>query len=115
MLAGQGPLLWNRVIDFPHPERRLQGTPQRLEHRYQHPQLWFLALSARPLRMVFSAHKQDFFQVISGLLRLYDAKGDYIEIRTSDAAISPSAFQGKFEGLQPVHKFLWWGAPIHLS
>ena len=54
----------------------------------------------------FAANKQEFFQVIEGLIRLHDAKTQsFIEIKAGKAGIIPPGFRGKFEVVEAVKKY----------
>ena len=96
-------------IDYPRPERLVQGNPQRLTHSmYEHPNMscgiWQCEVGAWQIK--FAENKQEFFQVIEGVVRLHHANSeDVIEISAGDAGIIPPAFVGTFEVVEAVKKY----------
>jgi uncharacterized cupin superfamily protein len=54
----------------------------------------------------FADNKQEFFQVIEGVVRIHDVKTDsYIEVSAGQAGIIPPAFVGTFEVIETVKKY----------
>ena len=56
-------------------------------------------------RIAFAADKEEFFAVLEGRVRLWDADGVAVEVRAGDAAVIPAGFRGEFEVCEPVRKF----------
>lgn len=107
-VAGQGQAYIEASIDHPRPERLISGNPQRTTHSlYEHPNMscgiWHCEVGA--WRIEFAANKQEFFQVIQGVVRLHDADGQAVEIRAGDAGIIPPSFVGVFEVVETVQKY----------
>lgn len=107
-LAGQGLSHADASIDHPRPERLISGNPQRTTHSlYEHPNMscgiWHCEVGA--WRIEFAANKQDFFQVIKGVVRLHDGKGDVVEVAAGHAGIIPPNFVGIFEVVEAVEKY----------
>lgn len=108
LIAGQGLVQVEACVDYPRPERLVAGNPKRLTYSiYEHPQmscgLWQCEVGA--WRIEFAANKQEFFQVIRGLVRLHDPHGGLIEIGAGQAGIIPPAFVGVFEVVEAVEKY----------
>ena len=108
LIAGQGRAQANVSVDYPRPDRLLQGNPKRETFAlYEHPNMdcgiWHCEVGA--WRIVFAPNKQEFFQVISGVVRIHDSKGQFIEVRAGQAGIIPPAFEGVFEVVEAVQKF----------
>ena len=108
-LAGYG-LTQNEItVDYPRPDRLIQGNPKRLTTElYDHPNMncgiWECEVGAWNIE--FAANKQEFFQVFEGSVRLHDAKtGEFVEIHAGDAGIIPPSFKGTFEVLEKVKKY----------
>ena len=108
-LAGQGQLSGEVSIDYPRPDRLIKGNPQRqTQSLYEHPNMncgfWHCEVGA--WKIVFANNKQEFFQVIEGVVRLHDATTQsYVEISAGDAGIIPPGFIGSFEVVQAVKKY----------
>ncbi len=107
-IAGQPSPTAATSIDYPRPERLVKGNPQRLTHAlYEHPNmscgLWQCEVGA--WRIEFAANKQEFFQVISGQVRLHSNDGSHQDIGAGDAGIIPPNFGGVFEVLESVTKY----------
>ncbi len=97
------------VFDRPRPDRLEHGNPLR--------QTWTLYESA-PLgtsvgiwacevgrwRIVFPAHKAEYFFVLEGHVRLHDSQGGFTDVRAGEGAVIPAGFEGAFEVLAPVRK-----------
>ena len=96
-------------IDYPRPERLVQGNPQRLTYSmYEHANMscgiWQCEVGAWNIK--FAENKQEFFQVIEGIVRLHHANSDeVIEIQAGNAGIIPPAFVGTFEVVEAVKKY----------
>ena len=109
-LAGQTQPLQNEAsIDYPRPDRLVKGNPQRLTYDlYTHPHMgcgiWQCEVGAWNIQ--FADNKQEFFQIIEGVVRIHDAKTDsYIEVSVGHAGIIPPAFVGTFEVIEAVKKY----------
>ena len=107
-IAGQGLAHAAATVDYPRPDRLVAGNPKRLTTSlYEHPNMscgiWHCDVGA--WRIVFADNKQEFFQVIQGIVRLHDADGQTVEIRAGDAGIIPPNFIGIFEVLEAVQKY----------
>ena len=107
-LAGHGLQSCTANIDHPRPERLISGNPQRTTHSlYEHPNMscgiWHCEVGA--WRIEFAANKQEFFQVIKGVVRLHDGKGDVVEVAAGHAGIIPPNFVGIFEVVEAVEKY----------
>ena len=109
-LAGQGQLSQGEAtIDYPRPDRLVKGNPERLTYSlYEHPHMscgiWQCEVGAWNIQ--FADNKQEFFQVIEGVVRIHDAKTDsYIEVSAGQAGIIPPAFVGTFEVIETVKKY----------
>lgn len=108
-LAGFGPTQAEASIDFPRPDRLVTGNPQRITtHLYQHPQMecgiWHCEVGA--WRIAFAQDKQEFFNVIEGMVRIHTAdQQQYIEVAAGEAGVIPPGFQGTFEVLEAVKKY----------
>ncbi len=109
-LAGQTQLLQDEPsIDYPQPDRLVKGNPQRLTHSlYEHPNMscgiWQCEVGA--WNIVFADNKQEFFQVIEGIVRLHDTENkSFVEILAGQAGIIPPSFVGTFEVIEAVKKY----------
>ena len=108
-LAGYGLTQSKATIDYPRPDRLVAGNPKRItQSLYEHPNMncgiWTCEVGAWNIQ--FAANKQEFFQVIEGLIRLHDAKTQsFIEIKAGKAGIIPPGFRGKFEVVEAVKKY----------
>ena len=96
------------TLDQPRADRRVAGAPLR--------QTW-LAHEAGPMsagiwecevgrwRIVFPSTKQEYFFVLSGRVRLHDARdGGFTEIGPGQGAVIPPDFEGEFEVVEAVRK-----------
>jgi uncharacterized cupin superfamily protein len=96
-------------LDRPRPERLQWGNPQR--------ETWTLYESADGQmssgiwacevgrwRIVFPAHKDEYFFVIEGHVRLHDQQGGCTDVLAGQGAVIPGGFEGAFEVLVPVRK-----------
>jgi len=108
-LAGHGLTQSEVTVDYPRPDRLVDGNPKRLtESLYEHPNMncgiWSCEVGA--WNIVFADNKQEFFQVIEGVVRLHDAnRQSFIEIKAGEAGIIPPGFKGKFEVVEAVRKY----------
>ena len=109
-LAGQGQLSKGEAtIDYPRPDRLVKGNPERLTYSlYEHPHMdcgiWKCEIGAWNIQ--FAENKQEFFQVIEGVVRIHDAKTNtFIQVTAGQAGIIPPAFVGTFEVLEAVKKY----------
>ena len=109
LLAGQGLTHAEKSIDYPRPDRLVQGNPQRKTYSlYEHPNMdcgiWHCEVGSWNIQ--FADNKQEFFQVIEGIVRIHDqATGTYIEVTAGNAGIIPPSFKGSFEVLEAVKKY----------
>lgn len=97
------------VEDHPAAERAIGTPPRRLTaERYvaDNGALSIGDWSCEPgaWRIAFHPGRHEFFQVISGRLRIVDAKGVAREFGPGDAGIIPAGFTGTFEVLERVSK-----------
>ena len=95
-------------IDYPRPDRLVSGNPQRITHSlYEHPNMccgiWECEVGS--WNIVFADDKQEFFNVIEGLVRIHDLTGNFIEVAAGQSGIIPPAFQGRFEVVEAVKKY----------
>ena len=109
-LAGQGQLSQGEAtIDYPRPDRLVKGNPERLTYSlYEHPHMscgiWQCEVGAWNIQ--FAENKQEFLQIIEGIVRIYDAKTNtFIEVTAGQAGIIPPAFVGTFEVIEAVKKY----------
>ncbi|MDR2060748.1 MAG: cupin domain-containing protein [Acinetobacter sp.] len=109
-LAGFGHLIQSEAsIDYPRPDRLVQGNPERLTYDlYEHPHMdcgiWHCEVGAWKIQ--FAENKQEFFQIIEGMVRIHDAKtNSFIEVTAGNAGIIPPAFAGTFEVVEAVKKY----------
>lgn len=109
-LAGQTQPLQNEAsIDFPRSDRLVRGNPERLTYSlYEHPHMdcgiWKCEIGAWNIQ--FADNKQEFFQIIEGIVRIHDAKtNSFIEVTAGHAGIIPPAFVGTFEVVEAVKKY----------
>lgn len=107
-LAGHG--LTNSEIseDYPRAGRLVKGNPKRLtQSLYDHPNMncgiWQCEVGAWNIQ--FADNKQEFFQIIEGVVRLHDANGQSLEIKAGEAGIIPPSFIGTFEVIETVKKY----------
>ncbi|WP_174874535.1 cupin domain-containing protein [Vogesella oryzae] len=97
-------------IDYPKPERLLEGNPRRQTWSgYDSPDgvlaagIWCCETGA--WRIAFSPEKEEFFCVMSGRVRLSNMMGEHWEVGPSEAAVIPAGFNGVFQVLEPVRKY----------
>ncbi len=108
-LAGQGLTRSEVSVDYPRPDRLVKGNPKRLTYGlYEHPNMscgiWQCEVGAWNIQ--FAENKQEFFQVIEGVVRLHDAKtNSFVEITAGDAGVIPPGFVGTFEVVEAVKKY----------
>ena len=108
-IAGQGLGQAEESIDYPRSDRLVKGNPKRLtQSAYQHPSMdcgiWQCEVGA--WNIVFAENKQEFFQIIEGIVRLHDAqRQSFVEIKAGEAGIIPPGFIGAFEVVEAVKKY----------
>lgn len=108
-LAGQGLLNSETTIDYPRPDRLVQGNPKRsTQSLYEHPNMncgiWSCEIGA--WNIVFSDTKQEFFNIIEGVVHLHHtATNTFIKIQAGEAGIIPPGFIGTFEVIETVKKY----------
>ncbi|HJF28524.1 cupin domain-containing protein [Acinetobacter bohemicus] len=108
-IAGQGLSQTEASVDYPRPERLVQGNPKRLTYSaYEHPHMdcgiWNCEVGAWNIQ--FAENKQEFFQVIEGVVRIHDTQNQsFIEVKAGEAGIIPPAFTGTFEVVEAVKKY----------
>jgi uncharacterized protein len=108
-LAGYGLTEGEMSVDFPRTDRLVRGNPKRLtESLYEHPHMncgiWQCEIGAWHIQ--FANNKQEFFQIIEGVVRLHDQKTQtFIEIKAGEAGIIPPGFAGTFEVVETVKKY----------
>lgn len=108
-LAGHGLTESEQKIDYPRPDRLVEGNPKRQTlSLYEHPHMgcgiWQCEIGAWNIQ--FPDNKQEFFQVIEGVIRIHDARTQtYIEVSAGNAGIIPPNFIGTFEVLEAVKKY----------
>ncbi|WP_273777179.1 cupin domain-containing protein [Acinetobacter sp. GSS19] len=108
-LAGQGLTQSEVSVDYPRPDRLVKGNPQRLTFSlYEHPHMncgiWQCEVGAWNIQ--FADNKQEFFQVIEGVVRLHDRETQtFVEITAGDAGVIPPGFVGTFEVVEAVKKY----------
>ncbi len=107
-IAGIGKPQSNNSIDYPRPERLVKGNPERhTQSLYEHPNMncGFWQCEVGAWRIEFADNKQEFFQVIEGVVHLHDMDGQYIEVLAGQAGIIPPGFKGIFEVIEAVNKY----------
>jgi uncharacterized cupin superfamily protein len=90
-------------------ERRLHGDPrfETLNH-YTDPTgqffsgVWSGGVGA--WRVVYSAHEEEFCQLLEGEVLLTDADGAQTRLKAGDAFVVPGGYEGVWENLTPVKK-----------
>ena len=108
-LAGHGLTQSEATVDYPRPDRLVAGNPKRMtQSLYEHPNMncgiWTCEVGAWNIQ--FAANKQEFFQVIEGVVRIHDkATGTYIEVSAGNSGIIPPGFTGTFEVVEAVKKY----------
>ena len=107
-LAGQGLTQAESSIDYPRPDRLVQGNPKReTQSLYAHPNMdcgvWQCEVGAWNIH--FADNKQEFFQIIEGVVRIHDQEGTYIEVKAGNAGVIPPGFIGTFEVVEAVKKY----------
>ncbi len=108
-LAGQGLTSSETTVDYPRPDRLVKGNPKRLTTSlYEHPNMncgiWQCEVGA--WNIVFADNKQEFFNIIEGIVRIHNAENDsFIEVKAGEAGIIPPSFKGTFEVIEAVKKY----------
>lgn len=98
------------VIDYPNPARLLAGNPRRETWNVFDSHdgavaagIW--ACETGAWRIAFADHKDEFFCVISGRVKLHNEQGETWELGPGAAAVIPAGFRGVFQVLEPVRKY----------
>ena len=108
-IAGQGLAQRETEVDYPKPERLVKGNPKRLtQSLYEHPNMncgiWQCEVGA--WNIVFADNKQEFFNIIEGVVRIHHAENDsFIEVKAGEAGVIPPSFRGTFEVVEVVKKY----------
>ena len=108
-LAGQGLTTSETTVDYPRADRLVNGNPKRLtQSLYEHPNMncgiWQCEVGA--WNIVFADNKQEYFQIIEGIVRIHDAQTQsFIEVKVGEAGIIPPSFEGTFEVVEAVKKY----------
>lgn len=107
-LAGQGLTQADSSIDYPRPDRLIHGNPKReTQSLYAHTNMdcgiWQCEVGAWNIH--FANNKQEFFQVIEGVVRIHDQEGTYIEVKAGNAGVIPPGFIDTFEVVATVKKY----------
>ncbi|RCS56794.1 cupin domain-containing protein [Parvibium lacunae] len=107
-IVGQAPQHPVATIDYPRPDRLVQGQPQRLTYPYyDHPNMscgvWTCEIGA--WRIAFAPNKQEFFHVLAGRIRIQPDHGVSHTFSAGEAGVIPPNFTGVFEVLEPVRKY----------
>lgn len=98
------------AVDHPRADRRLSGCPRRETWTaFEAPQgdlsagVW--TCEPGHWRIVFPPHKDEYFFVLEGRLRLHDAaRGTATEVTAGQGAVIPGGFEGSFEVIESVRK-----------
>ncbi|MEN9368271.1 MAG: hypothetical protein RL489_2629 [Pseudomonadota bacterium] len=98
------------AVDHPRADRRLSGCPRRETWTaFEAPQgdlsagVW--TCEPGHWRIVFPPHKDEYFFVLEGRLRLHDAaRGTATEVQAGQGAVIPGGFEGAFEVIETVRK-----------
>ena len=109
-IAGQGLAQAKHSIDFPRPDRLVQGNPKReTASLYVHPNMdcgiWQCEVGA--WNIVFAPNKQEFFTILEGLVRIHDQHCGYIEVSAGQAGIIPPSFQASLKLSKPSKNTMW--------
>lgn len=108
-LAGKGKTDSECAVDFPRPDRLVQGNPERHSYSlYEHPNMecgiWHCEVGT--WNIVFAENKQEFFTVIEGHVRLHHKHSDnVIDVIAGEAGVIPPGFEGTFEVVEVVKKY----------
>jgi uncharacterized protein len=96
-------------IDFPRPERRIDGNLQRTTWNYYSSDsgevfagVW--ACEAGSWRIEMDATEDEFFFVTKGRCRLHDEAGEVVEVSVGQSLVIPAGFKGVFEVVEPIQK-----------
>lgn len=108
------------VIDHPRPDRLVRGNPRRetwLVHESGDvgatgaaaggaggTSVGIWACEPGMWRIAFAPHKEEYFFVVEGLVRLHDEAGVVVDVRAGEAAVIPGGFVGAFEVVEAVRK-----------
>lgn len=108
-IAGVGLTKNQQHIDYPRPDRLMSGNPKRITtSAYTHPNMdcgiWQCEVGA--WNIVFAQNKQEFFNIIEGIVRIHNAEHDaFIEVKAGEAGVIPPGFVGTFEVVETVTKY----------
>lgn len=108
-IAGQGQQHAEKSVDFPRPDRLVQGNPERhtyslYEHEHMECGIWECEVGAWNIQ--FADNKQEFFQIIEGKVRIHtQSKNHFIEVSAGQAGVIPPGFIGTFEVVEKVKKY----------
>jgi uncharacterized cupin superfamily protein len=95
------------TLDRPRPDRLEEGDPQRwtwLMHEAGPMSAGVWACEVGRWRIAFPAHKQEYFFVLEGQVRLHGADGSVVDVHPGQGAVIPPGFEGAFEVVRPVRK-----------
>lgn len=95
------------ALDRPRPDRLEAGDPQRwtwLLHEAGPMSAGVWACEVGRWRIAFPPHKQEYFFVLEGHVRLHDRHGQAVDVVAGQGAVIPPGFEGAFEVVHPVRK-----------
>ena len=95
------------ALDRPRPDRLEAGNPQRwtwLLHEAGPMSAGVWACEVGRWRIAFPPHKQEYFFVLEGHVRLHGAGGSVVDVHAGQGAVIPPGFEGAFEVVRPVRK-----------
>lgn len=97
------------VLDRPAEARLVRGNPQRTTLPFYTDALgefdcgeWRCEPGA--WRIAFGPHRQEYFYVLEGRIRISDTEGVAKEFGPGQACVIPAGFEGVFDVLEPVRK-----------
>lgn len=97
------------IFDHPAAARLVRGNPQRVTQPFYTDALgefdcgeWSCEPGA--WRIEFGPHRQEYFFVLEGRIRISDTDGVAAEFGPGQACVIPAGFAGTFEVLEPVRK-----------
>ena len=96
-------------VDYPRPERRLEGNPKRTTWNHYTNSSgelfageWTSEIGS--WRIEFGQTEIEFFHLIEGRVRITDDAGQAVEIGPGESLVIPAGFKGTFAVLAPVRK-----------
>ena len=97
------------AIDHPRPDRLVRGNPRRetwLAHESADGGTSVGTWACEPgmWRIAFGPHKEEYFFVLEGHVRLHDDAGLSVDVRAGEGAVIPAGFVGAFEVVEAVRK-----------